>query len=113
MNLDAVGVTFGGKQNAFYNNKTVPAKLTTINLLLISDSDKGSLNSEWYVGFWANNRLLAKLVTNFYSVNIQLITKFRSCPTVKKQMTVLGLREVWLCLVLNSLVLENKCNKIT
>ena len=60
LNIDAVGLTFGGRQNALYKNNTVSAKPTPVNLLLISDSDKGSLNSEWYVGFWANNHLLVK-----------------------------------------------------
>jgi len=84
VNIDAVGVTFGGKQNALYNNKTVPAKPTTINLLLISDSDKGSLNSEWYVGFWANNRLLVKAGYEFLFSEYTTDNKVQILPNSKE-----------------------------
>ncbi|RRB03991.1 hypothetical protein [Larkinella rosea] len=61
INIDAIGVTFGGSQSGvFYANApdrssltgTVQsAHVTRFNVLLISDSDRGSLNSEAYVRY--------------------------------------------------------------
>lgn len=60
-NIDAIGVSFGGNQTGtFTANSPVrsslsgtaqEAKPTAFNLLLISDSDQGSLNSEAYVRY--------------------------------------------------------------
>lgn len=60
-NIDAIGVSFGGKQTGtFMANSPYRSSLsgtaqeatpTAFNLLLISDSDRGSLNSEGYVRY--------------------------------------------------------------
>ncbi len=60
-NIDAIGFTFGSKQNGTFianrptrsalHNTIQPASVTPVNLLLISDSDRGSLNSEAYVRY--------------------------------------------------------------
>ncbi len=55
-NIDLFGITVGPKQSGSFrasesaslNNTTQTSKPTTFNLLLISDSDIGSLNSELY-----------------------------------------------------------------
>ena len=55
LNIDAIGFSFGKKQSGIYygNNfasgVAVTARPTGFNLLLISDNDKGSLNSELFV----------------------------------------------------------------
>lgn len=62
-NIDAFGFTFGGKQSGKFianesnslNNITQTARPTPFNLLLISDSDIGSLNSELYFRYRVNN----------------------------------------------------------
>lgn len=61
INIDAVGYTFGGKQSGLFvsnrptrsslHNTVQAAKVTPLNLLLVSDSDIGSLNSEAYVRY--------------------------------------------------------------
>jgi hypothetical protein len=69
-NIDAIGVSFGGQQKGSFiarqsdaagranNGKTgLTAKPTTLNLLLVSDSDIGSLNSEIYARYWVNDRI--------------------------------------------------------
>lgn len=65
-NIDALGFTFGSKQTGTFiakqsdvtgkanNGKTFTAKPTVFNLLLISDSDYGSLNSELYARYWVS-----------------------------------------------------------
>lgn len=63
-NIDAIGVSFGGKQSGKFvsaespslNSTTQMASPTTFNLLLISDSDLGSLNSELYASYHLNSK---------------------------------------------------------
>lgn len=68
-NIDAVGFSFGKQQTGTFlarqsdatgrgnNGKTdITAKPTGLNLLLVSDSDIGSLNSEIYARYWINNK---------------------------------------------------------
>jgi hypothetical protein len=64
-NIDVIGVSFGGKQNGtFYasdskslNKSSQSAKPSTLNLLLVSDNDLGSLNSELYARYWLNDKI--------------------------------------------------------
>ena len=64
-NIDAIGLSFGSKQNGtFYasdskslNKSTQSAKPTAFNLLLVSDNDLGSLNSEIYARYWLNDKI--------------------------------------------------------
>ncbi len=64
-NIDAIGLSFGSKQSGtFYANNsksldksTQSAKPTTFNLLLVSDNDLGSLNSELYARYWINDKV--------------------------------------------------------
>ncbi|MCU0325476.1 MAG: hypothetical protein MUF45_09525 [Spirosomaceae bacterium] len=72
-NIDALGFTFGGKQSGKFianeskslNNTTQTAKPTAFNLLLISDSDIGSLNSELYARYWINDRFAVRVGASF------------------------------------------------
>ncbi|MEA5404711.1 hypothetical protein VB776_17385 [Arcicella sp. DC2W] len=68
INIDAIGFTFGGKQSGnliakaskrtFADGSTVSeAKPTNFNLLLVSDSDLGSLNSEVFLRYWLNDKI--------------------------------------------------------
>ncbi|TAE70825.1 MAG: hypothetical protein EAZ85_11430 [Bacteroidetes bacterium] len=66
-NIDAIGFSFGKAQtgvfqSSIYPNNSQTKQLTTqnarpthLNLLLISDNDIGSLNSEIYLRYWLNN----------------------------------------------------------
>lgn len=65
-NIDAIGFSFGSNENATYNSSkrlnTSPqpsneqkAKPTLFNLLLISDNDLGSLNSEIKIKYYFRN----------------------------------------------------------
>lgn len=68
INIDAIGFTFGSKQSgdliakaskrSFADGSTVSeAKPTNFNLLLVSDSDLGSLNSEVFLRYWLNDKI--------------------------------------------------------
>lgn len=59
-NIDLIGFSFGASKTGTYinNGKTslVGAKPTSFNLLLISDNDKGSLNSEFFARYKLNSK---------------------------------------------------------
>ncbi|MES2794461.1 MAG: hypothetical protein V4683_00775 [Bacteroidota bacterium] len=68
-NIDAIGFTFGKKQRGIFvgnetdsdgksnNGKSVIASPTKFNLLLISDSDIGSLNSEIFARYFISEKI--------------------------------------------------------
>lgn len=71
-NIDAVGFTFGAKTVGDYiayqspdNNTKQAASPTKLNLLLISDNDIGSLNSELYFRYWFNEKWAIKTGASF------------------------------------------------
>jgi hypothetical protein len=75
-NIDVFGVTFGGNQSGIFraseskplNNSTQTAKPTPFNLLLISDSDRGSLNSELYYRYWIKKTSALRVGLSFQFV---------------------------------------------
>ena len=80
VNIDAIGFSFGASQNGIYNNQTVSAKPTHLNALLISDSDFGSLNSEWYVSYWATKKIAIKLGYDFLFSEYTTDAKVQQLP---------------------------------
>ncbi len=64
-NIDAIGISLGSKQSGkFYakeskslNGTIQTGKPTPFNLLLVSDNDLGSLNSELYARYWVNDKI--------------------------------------------------------
>lgn len=64
-NIDAIGLSFGKKQSGVFNASDSPtlngstqsAKPSAFNLLLVSDNDLGSLNSELYFRYWFTNKI--------------------------------------------------------
>jgi hypothetical protein len=84
-NIDAIGFSFGGQKDATYfgNNGTggaTSAKPTGFNLLLISDNDKGSLNSEIYGKYMFNNKWAVKLGYQFLFVEYTTDTEVQTTP---------------------------------
>ena len=63
-NIDAIGFSFGKSVNGNYINgnegSMEPATPTAFNLLLISDNDKGSLNSEFFARYLLNDKWAIK-----------------------------------------------------
>jgi len=84
--IDAIGFSFGKKQNGIYygNNFAtgvpVVAKPTGFNLLLVSDNDKGSLNSELFVRYRWNKNWGAKLGYQFLFAEYTTDTKVQTTP---------------------------------
>jgi len=70
-NIDALGLTFGTSKTADYNsskriispntNTSQTANPTLFNILLVSDNDLGSLNSEILVKYWLTPKIALKL----------------------------------------------------
>lgn len=74
MNIDLVGYSFGDAVRTYVMSSSfddgqppvINAKPTKINLLLTSDNDIGSLNSEFYVRFWFHKKWAIRGGYTFY-----------------------------------------------
>lgn len=71
-NIDAIGFSFGKSKNGNYINRSespsgliARARPTAFNVLLISDNDRGSLNSELYVRYYVSPAWALTATTNF------------------------------------------------
>ncbi len=72
-NIDAVGLSFGGKQTGKFISSIRPttvsetqaASITSFNTLLIGDNDIGTLNSELYVRYWLSDKFGIKAGAGF------------------------------------------------
>jgi len=86
LNIDLIGFSFGKKQNGIYyaNNfatgMPVTAKPTTVNLFLISDNDKGSLNSEFFAKYKWNDSWSVKLAFQFLFAEYTTDGKVQTTP---------------------------------
>lgn len=83
-NIDVLGFSFGAKQTGQYINgsisKTDTAVPTPLNLLLISDNDRGTLNSEFFVRFQVHKNWSAKLGGQFLFTEYTTTTKVQQFP---------------------------------
>lgn len=79
--IDAVGYSFGSRVRGTYINgrqrQEERAEVTSFNILLISDNDKGSLNSELYARYKLNDRISLKAGVQF------LFTEYTTQTTVQ------------------------------
>lgn len=86
LTIDAIGFSFGKKQSGtYYGNNfatgvPVTAKPTGFNLLLISDNDKGSLNSELFVRYKLNDSWGVKLGFQFFFAEYTTDSKVQTTP---------------------------------
>ncbi len=88
-NIDAIGFSFGAKQNGSYlgNNgagAATTAKPTSFNLLLVSDNDLGSLNSEFYGQYKFNSKWGVKAGFQFLFTEYTTVTEVQTTPGGKK-----------------------------
>ena len=86
LNVDLIGLSFGKKQNGFYyaNNSAavvpVTAKPTTFNLFLVSDNDKGALNSEFFAKYKLNDSWSVKVAFQFLFAEYTTSTQVQTTP---------------------------------
>jgi len=79
-NIDAIGFSFGKKssgsiQSSGYGNHRPSAKPYPFNLLLVSDNDLGSLNSELYARYFFNSKWAIKGGASFLFSELQTENK--------------------------------------
>jgi hypothetical protein len=83
-NIDVIGVSFGGQRQGNYINgrqgQTVNAKVTSFNALLVSDNDRGSLNSELYVKYNTGDRWSLRTGLQFLFTEYTTSSKVQQLP---------------------------------
>ena len=83
-NIDIIGFSFGDRQRGNYMNgvqrKNTAGEPTPFNILLISDNDKGTLNSELYVKYFLNKKWGIKLAAQFLFTEYTTKTKVQQLP---------------------------------
>lgn len=83
-NIDAIGFSFGGSKQANYINgsagKITEGSPTGFNILLVSDNDRGSLNSELYVRYSLNEKWGLKAGGQFLFTEYTTTTKVQTFP---------------------------------
>jgi long-subunit fatty acid transport protein len=100
-NIDAAGISFGANGSPKYisNGKSAAttAKPTAVNILLVGDNDKGSLNSHFYAKYEISKKIGVKLAYQFLFNELTTATKIQKVPSendrfrVKSSMIFLGL----------------------
>lgn len=83
-NIDAIGFSFGANKTGNYINGSTggstSGKPTSFNLLLTSDNDLGSLNSELYARYKLNERWSAKAGLSFIFTEYTTDTEIQQLP---------------------------------
>ena len=83
-NIDAIGFSVGRNTRANYMNgvlgKNTTAHPTPFNVLLISDNDRGTLNSEMYFKYFLNERWAVKTSMQFLFTEYTTTTKVQQYP---------------------------------
>lgn len=83
-NIDAIGFSFGAQKRGNYINAAQTteenSKPTAFNVLLISDNDRGSLNSELYGKYFFNDRWGVKLGAQFLFTEYTTDTEVQQFP---------------------------------
>jgi hypothetical protein len=87
--IDAIGFSFGSNKSSTYfgNNGAIGnanAKPTAFNLLLVSDNDLGTLNSEFFGQYNINKKWSTKLAFQFLFVEYTTDSKIQTAPTGDK-----------------------------
>jgi hypothetical protein len=82
--IDAIGYSFGSRVSGTYisgsSHIQERAKVTPFNALLISDNDRGSLNSELYARYNINGRIYLKAGVQFLFTEYTTKTDIQALP---------------------------------
>ncbi len=82
--IDAIGFSFGGSKDARYfngnNSAAVTTKPTGFNILLVSDNDRGSLNSEFFARYKLNKQWGIKAGYQFLFTEYTTNTEVQTFP---------------------------------
>ncbi len=84
-NIDAIGFSFGAEKKGNYINgtqgKNTEGKPTAFNVLLISDNDQGSLNSELYLKYLCTDKWAIKTAAQFLFTEYTTETEVQQFPS--------------------------------
>lgn len=103
--IDAVGFSFGGKQNGYYLNgnmgQSTSASPTAFNALLIGNNDRGTLNSEFYLRYFFKENIGIKLAYQYLFTEYTTDTAVQQIPEAndrfrhKARMVSIGITKVF------------------
>jgi hypothetical protein len=99
-NIDALGFSFGGTQSTNYlaegESQASSAKPTSLNALLVGNSDHGTLNSEFFLRYFIKNDLAIKvayqyLFTEYTTTDVQQMPEANDRFRNKSSMLSIGI----------------------
>ena len=83
-NIDLIGFSFGPSSNHFFRSNGLQtlstAKPTGMNILLVGNDDRGTLNSEFYLRYKINNKLGIKLMAQHFFTELTTNSKVQTLP---------------------------------
>jgi hypothetical protein len=83
--IDAIGYSFGAEERGNFmsgaSGKNTTAKPTSFNILLISDNDKGSLNSDLYIKYFLSDRFAIRAGAQFLFTEYTTREKVQQLPS--------------------------------
>lgn len=83
-NIDLIGFSFGPSSNRIFSGNgtltNTAAKPTGMNILLVGNNDRGTLNSEFYLRYKVNNKVGIKLAMQHFFTELTTATKVQTVP---------------------------------
>ncbi len=83
-NIDAIGFSFGGEQNASFtgngSSQSTTAKPTDFNILLVGNNDQGTLNSQFYLQYDFSKKWGAKAAYQYLFTEYTTATEVQVAP---------------------------------
>lgn len=83
-NIDVIGFSFGPSASRTFRSNGVEtpanAKPTRLNVLLVGNNDRGSLNSEFYLRYKVNNKVGIKLAVQHFFTELTTTNKVQTLP---------------------------------
>jgi len=83
-NIDMIGFSFGPSSNHLFRSNGLQtlttAKPTGMNILLVGNNDRGTLNSEFYLRYKINNKLGIKLMVQHFFTELTTTNKVQTLP---------------------------------
>ncbi|OYZ00154.1 MAG: hypothetical protein B7Y37_11665 [Sphingobacteriia bacterium 28-36-52] len=83
-NIDLIGFSFGPSSNRVFNGNgtltNTTAKPTGMNILLVGNNDRGTLNSEFYLRYKVSNQWGIKLAYQHFFTELTTTSKVQTVP---------------------------------
>ncbi|QOI96250.1 MAG: hypothetical protein HRU69_01620 [Flammeovirgaceae bacterium] len=79
-NIDAIGFSFGASQPGTFRNTPIRTRPASFNALLISDNDRGNLNSELYLKYLLSEKWSVKVAAQFHFTEYFTETEVQQFP---------------------------------